>query len=262
MPLAQMMGKVPTVVPEVETIPPVELKPWEQQNQETSRQFQAFAHYRDQGPRRTMEETARWLEIVRLTDAHERLRQRYAARGMPIPARLNVDEIDWMMGEKQRKRRRRNTKSRGMIWVWAKQNRWKDRVLAYDRWLDQAAQDAAVKEVEEMVKRHLALSGMLQSKAAARLRELEHGELSPKALLAFITEGVKLERLTRDLSTDKQTVAGDAENPLIVEHASSAKELLRNKLQLIAERKAKSDNALEEMRALPAPRGEEETEDQ
>ncbi len=97
---------------------------------------------------------------------------------------------------------------------WAASWSWKVRGAEYDRWLDQAAQQAAqeteVLTVTEMRKLHLGSAGEARRAADEALRllitDLKSGEraMTPQAISRMLDIATKLERLTLGQATEIQ----------------------------------------------------------
>lgn len=150
-------------------------KPWEQQPGERAKPWAAFVIYRDLGMERSYSEVAR-----RLTGT------------LPNPNAA---------GPSAAKLRPR---SMGRVMAWAKEYNWKLRAEAFDRFLDDQRIKKQVDDQRAMVDRHITLGGMLQAKAAKKLREMSDDDLKnmrPSDLMKFIIEGAKLERLSRGMPT-------------------------------------------------------------
>lgn len=85
-------------------------------------------------------------------------------------------------------------KSLTLISRWAVKNHWVERADEHDREIAQEAFKAAKAEAVKMARRHIAIGKALQSKAAQALATLQPEELEPKEILAFLREGVVMER--------------------------------------------------------------------
>ena len=88
-------------------------------------------------------------------------------------------------------------KSRALIDRWKRRWNWPERVRAYDRELERAAHEEAVKAVREMSRRHIGLAVRMQSKALEALPKLNANKMRVKDVVALIHEAVKLERDSR-----------------------------------------------------------------
>lgn len=165
---------------------------WERLNGERVKAFAAFQHFRDLGPSRTIQDAARMLSnaldakfeqqelaenIARGEKAYKRVRLR---KGSPIALKAATAKCS----------------------EWAREYGWWDRVDFYDRHLDRLRIEEQEKQVKEMTQRHIAIAGLIQNKAAAKLKELQHSTLSPDQALKYLVEGTKLERMSRGEATD------------------------------------------------------------
>jgi hypothetical protein len=216
---------------------------WERLDDETGKAWEAFQHYRDQGPKRTFEETGRFVDAARITDAHQRLRERFERKGLPVPPPMDPDQVELRTQRMQKVKGHRRSVQR--VRHWAKRFHWYQRTVHFDRHMDKIRVDALEEEARDMAKRHLSLSGLLQNKAARRLQMMEEDELTTKNVLDYIMEGVKLERLTREMSTDNRQVT----NKVIGDEAANeAKEILKRKLENISKLKEQSEQRVKDGR--------------
>ena len=124
--------------------------PWERQEGEGGKAYEAFAVYRDMGAGRTVSGVARQLR-----------------------------------------------KSRTLVDRWKRQWNWAERVRAYDRELEHAAHEEALKAVREMSRRHIGIGVRMQSVAIEALGNISTKKMRPKDVVALIHEGTKLERDSR-----------------------------------------------------------------
>lgn len=85
-------------------------------------------------------------------------------------------------------------KSGALIDRWSSRNNWQERVLAHDREVAREAYEASKIEVRKMARRHVALGKNLQAKAIQALSNLQPEEMDAKTILAFLREGVSMER--------------------------------------------------------------------
>lgn len=145
-------------------------KPWEQQPDESSKAFSAFTFYRDLPPHSRSLETA-----------YKAFKAR--KRGAPIAP---------------------HTKADGRFRGWSGQHRWVARAQAWDREKDRLARDAEIEAerqaVDAMRKRHIGLALSLQNAAANALQDklaAQGGKLTESQIVRFLSEGTKLERLSR-----------------------------------------------------------------
>lgn len=165
---------------------------WEKLNGERMKAFAAFQFFRDQGPSRTIVDTARMLNNALNAKFEQQEIAENIERGDKAYKRVRL-----------RKGSPRAQKSaENQINAWAREYGWWDRVDFYDRHLDKVRVEEAEKEVKAMTQRHIAIAGLIQNKATAKLRELEHSNLSPDQALKYLVEGTKLERMSRGEATD------------------------------------------------------------
>lgn len=80
---------------------------------------------------------------------------------------------------------------------WSVKHNWQERVRAWDDYQDKVGREAALKELEEMKKRHIQQAVSLQAKALQRLQKISPEDLSAGNVLGFITEAIKIERMAR-----------------------------------------------------------------
>ena len=88
-------------------------------------------------------------------------------------------------------------KSRTLVDRWKRQWNWAERVRAYDRELERAAHEEALKAVREMSRRHIGIGVRMQSVAIEALGNVSTKKMRPKDIVALIHEGAKLERDSR-----------------------------------------------------------------
>ena len=86
------------------------------------------------------------------------------------------------------------------LYSWAKTHRWKDRVAAYDEYMNRQIMLKLQNGLAEMCERHANEALMLQSKALDKLRALSAQELSPSDVSRFIDAAVKIERMSRGVN--------------------------------------------------------------
>lgn len=108
---------------------------------------------------------------------------------------------------------RRLGKSRALIDRWRRQWNWEERARAYDKELDRAAYEEALKAVREMSRRHIDMARQMQDKALEALSSLEPDAIRPKDIVAMAHEGVKIERDSRaQIVEDAMPKEDDAED--------------------------------------------------
>ncbi len=132
-------------------------KPWERQPNETSESFHAFAIYRDLGHKRSMPQVAKAM------DKNPCYKGGYTRTLQHMSRKWN----------------------------------WVERTRAWDDYQDRMVREAAVKELEDMRRRHIQQAVALQTKALERLRSMDPHELTGTNVIQFIQEAVKIERMAR-----------------------------------------------------------------
>ncbi len=80
---------------------------------------------------------------------------------------------------------------------WSAKHNWVERARAYDDYLEQEKRKEQEKAILDMVERHTKEAMALQQKAIERLRALDPSELSPRDVLSYLMEAIRLERLSR-----------------------------------------------------------------
>lgn len=86
------------------------------------------------------------------------------------------------------------------LYSWAKTHRWKDRVAAYDEYMNREIMARLQNGLAEMCERHVAEAQMLQGKAIDKLRALSPSELTPSDVAKFIDTAIKIERQGRGVN--------------------------------------------------------------
>lgn len=208
--------------------PEAVIQPWERQPNETSRAYEAFRIYRELGPGRTFAEVTR---------------QMHGVREEP---------------EGKKKRGRPRTKSHSLVARWAQQFEWRRRSTLWDQEIDRVRLEQGREEIRKMTERHIALAGMMQGKAAKRLRELSDDELAKMNLdqvMKFIMNGTTLERLSRDLPTHRSAteakVDSEGKDEEAREQIRAAREDFERRIAAMAARK-------QEAQAIPTARASED----
>lgn len=221
-----MIPKPPIIVKEMMNGRPC----WEKLNGESSKAFAGFQHFRDQGPSRTIASTAKLLNNA-------------------LDAKFEQQEVveNAERGKTYVRKKSRRGSLRALSGAisrcndYAREYGWWDRVDFYDRHLDKLRVGESEKQVKEMTQRHIAIAGLIQNKAAAKLRELEHSNLSPDQALKYLVEGTKLERMSRGEATeiqDSKNKAG-AGNPAadIRNEGIDPREELKRRIDAMASKK-------------------------
>ena len=102
-------------------------------------------------------------------------------------------------------------KSRALVDRWRRQWNWAERVRDYDRELERAAHEEALKAVREMSRRHIGMAVRMQTKALEALNGLNTKKMRPKDVVALIHEGTKLERDSRAQIVEDTAPQGDGD---------------------------------------------------
>jgi hypothetical protein len=153
-------------------VPSEPAQPWERQPGEPDKAWLAFRIFRDIGPKRSYDETAR----------------RYYAP--------NEDAGEEHSGRKK-------SRAGSSIKNWAHQWHWNERAAAFDAYLDREEVAAQAGERRDMAKRHIKQAKALQFKAIERLANMDPSELGPQDVLRYLVEATKLERLALGEPTDR-----------------------------------------------------------
>lgn len=139
---------------------------------------------------------------------------------------------------------------------WAKEYLWIQRVEHFDSFMDKVRIEESKKQNVEMIARHISISGMLQSKAAKALKEMEDGKLGTRDILNYLIKGAELERLTRGeptaISENKSAKndKGQTQVEEVEEIVNNARAQLEQKLNTISARnKEKEQRELEREKA-------------
>lgn len=128
--------------------------PWERQEEESPKSFEAFRAYRDMGA-----------------------------------GKRSLRKLPELIG--------RVPDYKSVVERWSIKYNWVERCRAWDDYQDKVGREAALKELEEMKKRHIQQAVGLQTKALMRLQKLKPEELSAGNVLGFISEAIKIERMAR-----------------------------------------------------------------
>lgn len=99
-------------------------------------------------------------------------------------------------------------KSLTLMRRWAKEDNWKDRVAAYDDYLDKLELKKQEEERKKMTKRHINLALSVQNKLVDKLNNLKGSEIKVQDIPKFLETAVKIERLSRGESTENHAVTG------------------------------------------------------
>lgn len=85
---------------------------------------------------------------------------------------------------------------------WSSKSHWTERATAYDEYLDEIRRSEQEDEIREMAERHAREAQLLQDKAIEKLESLNIDEMKPQDVVKFYDIAVKIERLSRGVSTE------------------------------------------------------------
>lgn len=89
------------------------------------------------------------------------------------------------------------SKSRQLIQRWAGEDKWHDRVAAWDAEQDRIARQAQTDEIKKMRKRHADLATAMLVKAAKALQRIPEDEIKAGDVSRMVDTASKLERISR-----------------------------------------------------------------
>lgn len=124
--------------------------PWERQEGETNKQFEAFCLYRDMGIDRSLRNVSNQLN-----------------------------------------------KSVTLLGRWSSANRWVERCSEWDSEQDRLNRIQQQKAIAKMRETHARAAAIVVSKGLKALNELDIKNMSASDILKYITDGAKLERVSR-----------------------------------------------------------------
>ena len=87
---------------------------------------------------------------------------------------------------------------------YSKDNRWVDRVTAYDLFCDEQNRRECEDEIKEMKRRHIREAEKMQEKALKRLEELNVREMGVSDCIKMLDVAVKIERMARDVDNNSK----------------------------------------------------------
>ena len=93
-------------------------------------------------------------------------------------------------------------KPRRNLEKWSSEDKWQERVEAYDRYMDAEAQKLKVKGIADMNKRHINAAKKILDKAVDGLKYIEPDEMKPSDIAKLVDVAAKLERLARGDATE------------------------------------------------------------
>jgi len=104
---------------------------------------------------------------------------------------------------------------------WRTTHNWKDRALAWDRFIDRKSQEAQVDQIQKMKRRHVALAVRMQQLSMEGMQSITGDMLHVSDMARFAGLGVQLERDARgdtEISPVLGIIATDVEDvPKLVE---------------------------------------------
>lgn len=102
-------------------------------------------------------------------------------------------------------------KSAAIISRWSSAHDWRERVRAYDNEMKRLEMEEKKLSFRKMNERQIKAAGVLQAKAIEALKTLDLTTMRPRDIAAFISEGVRIERLIRqEEAVDEGTLATDS----------------------------------------------------
>lgn len=110
-------------------------------------------------------------------------------------------------------------KNPSLISRWASDYQWSVRARAYDMEQDRLRRQAFADAIKEMAERHAKIAVRFQAKLLKRLENLDPEEIQAKDMARWLETAVKIERLSRGVSTDNihQEITGADGAPLEVQ---------------------------------------------
>jgi hypothetical protein len=98
---------------------------------------------------------------------------------------------------------------------WSVRWRWFDRAAAWDLHIDTERWQANEREAREMGERHARAAVAMQARALQRLQSLDPGHMGARELTYMWETGVKIERLSRGLPSERIELVGLLVRPLV-----------------------------------------------
>ena len=89
------------------------------------------------------------------------------------------------------------SKSRQLIQRWAGEDKWHNRVAAWDAEQDRIARQAQIDEIKKMRKRHADLATAMLVKATKALKNIPEEEINGMTISKMVETASKLERISR-----------------------------------------------------------------
>lgn len=169
----------------------LETFPWERQENEPPKAYNAFVVYRDMGPLRSLAKSADIFYAGRDSQQLSQMRQ---------------------------------------LGKWSTPYRWVARCTEFDAFNDFQRWTARETDIRAMENRHAQMGVSLQRVALERLESLPASALHARDVVQFLKEGVTIERLARGEATDRTELGGTAGRPVELA-AVSASQQVRDKLE-------------------------------
>lgn len=126
---------------------------------------------------------------------------------------------------------------------WSSKYLWIERAAAYDEHLDGVWRSGFEEEIHEMAARHAREAKLFQEKVHERLEKIDPDELKPHELIKWYETGVKIERLSRGVSTEnvkREEFLGVKEDVITVESLEKPEIREKNNHDILAYADSKS----------------------
>lgn len=104
----------------------------------------------------------------------------------------NMSEISRQLGHR----------SKSAVQEWALKNDWKNRALAYDRFMDEQRVQEQVKLQREMNERQAKIGQIVQNLSLQGVKNLKPEDLKPSEIARLLEVSSKIERLARELPSE------------------------------------------------------------
>lgn len=153
-------------------------EPWEQMTGETVQQYEKFCAYRDMryiAPSGTG-------DLPRLDFTRER-----SIRGLAKKLGLSRKTLEPLSARFQ----------------------WVERCEAYDLYILRRLKEKGEAEILKMHENHAAIAAQMLKKAMRRLLTMQEEEIDASDMVRMVDVGVKIERLSRGESTERQEIGGE-----------------------------------------------------
>ena len=147
------------------------MEPWERLDIESDKAWRAFCLYKSLGTRRSIRRAA--------------------------AAYYNVDENNGVSAARQRN-----------FEAWSSRFRWVERCRAFDDYEEEQRQIIRREAIQKMEERHASIAVQTQAKALEALQLLQVADLDANAIIRYLVEATKLERLARGEVTERKELSG------------------------------------------------------